>query len=241
MTTYKDEGVVLKTMRLGEADRIITLLTAGHGKVRAVAKGVRKTKSRFGARLEPTNNLALMCWQGRELDIVTQVEVLDHFEGIRRDLDRLEGAMVALEAVDQIAQERHPSSEMHSMLVGALRVLDQRGSVLTITAFLWKLLALDGSMPVLDCCARCSSKEAALVAFDILEGGLLCSECRSGVPITPGAVSLLRMVLGGRLAAALDEPASEATRELSRLATRTMEAHIERRLRSVSGFRTGIG
>jgi DNA repair protein RecO (recombination protein O) len=240
MTTYKDEGVVIKTMRLGEADRIITLLTSEHGKVRAVAKGVRKTKSRFGARLEPTNNLALMCWQGRELDIVTQVEVLDHFKGIRRDLDRLEQAMVALEAVDQIAQERHPSAAMHRMLVGALRVLDERGSPLTITAFLLKLLVLDGSMPVLDSCASCGAKEH-LVAFDILEGGLLCSDCRSGMPVSQGAVSLLRMVLGGRLAAALDEPASDITRELSRLATRTMESHIERRLRTVSGFKTQLG
>ena len=240
VSTYKDQGVVLKTMRLGEADHIVTLLTPGHGKVRAVAKGVRKTKSRFGARLEPTNNLSLMCWQGRELDIVTQVEVLDYFRGVRENLDRLEQALVALEAVDQIAQERHSNPAMHRMLVGALRVLNERDSVMTVTAFLWKLLALDGSMPVLDECARCSSKDT-LVAFDILQGGLLCSGCRSGVPVSPGAVALLRMVLGGRLATALEEPASEVTKELSTLATRTMEAHIERRLRTPSGFQRGLG
>src|SRR4029079_8534951 len=101
---YRDEGVVLRTWKLGEADRIIVFLTRGHGKVRAVAKGVRKTKSKSGARLEPTTNVALQLYEGRELDIVTQAETIDYFRSIRDDLDRFSRASAMLEAVDQLAQ-----------------------------------------------------------------------------------------------------------------------------------------
>jgi len=106
---YKDEAVVLRTMRLGEADRIVTFVGRGQGKIRAVAKGVRKTTSKFGARLEPTSRIALQCYKGRELDIVTQAEALDHFRVIREDLDRLARATTMLEAVDQVAQDPAPS------------------------------------------------------------------------------------------------------------------------------------
>ena len=103
MALYRDVGVVLRTMRLGEADRIVTIVTPEHGKVRAVAKGVRKTKSRIGARVEPLSHVSLLCWRGRELDVVTQVEVLDSFRAIREDLDRLTPALTMLEIVDQLA------------------------------------------------------------------------------------------------------------------------------------------
>ena len=119
MTLYRDEGVVLRTFRLGEADRIVTLMTRGRGKVRAVAKGVRRTHSKFGARLEPLSHVTMMCWQGRELDIVNQAEVLDTFRGIREDLARVTKAYTLLEVVDQLAQEGHPDPRLYSMLVGA--------------------------------------------------------------------------------------------------------------------------
>ena len=86
---YRDQGIVLRTMRLGEADRIVTLMSAGRGKIRAVAKGVRKTKSRFGGRLEPMTHVAALFYEGRELDIITQAETLDHFRKVREDLDSL--------------------------------------------------------------------------------------------------------------------------------------------------------
>src|SRR5438309_10717352 len=100
MALYREQGVVLRTYKLGESDRIIILLTNGRGKVRAVGKGVRKTKSRFGGRLEPPNNLNLLLYEGRELDIVTQAESIDHFRPIRDDLGRMTAAMALLEAVD---------------------------------------------------------------------------------------------------------------------------------------------
>ena len=112
MTLYRDSGVVLRTYKLGEADRIVVVMTAGHGKVRAVAKGIRKTKSRFGARLEPPSNAAMLFYQGRSLDIITQAETIDHFRPIRDDLNRMTDAMALLEAVDHIgsgARTRRPA------------------------------------------------------------------------------------------------------------------------------------
>src|SRR3954464_605916 len=104
MGLYRDDGVVLRTHRLGESDRIVAFITKGHGKVRAVAKGVRKTKSRFGGRLEPCSHVSLLFYEGRgELDIVSQAESIDHFRPIREDLGRMGSALTLLEAVDQVS------------------------------------------------------------------------------------------------------------------------------------------
>lgn len=234
MTLYRDRGVVLRTYKLGEADRIVVLLTESHGKVRAVAKGVRKTKSRFGSRLEPHSHVSLLMYEGRgELDVVNQAEYIEHHPRIREDLSRLAKATALLEAIDQVAQEREPSSQLYRMLAGALRSLETTDSPLLVAGFYWKLLAAEGVAPLVDACARCGS-EGPLVAFDLVEGGALCRPCRSGSPMSDGALDLLRRVLGGDLNRALGEPAGRATRELEALATTAMETHLERRLRSLA-------
>jgi DNA repair protein RecO (recombination protein O) len=218
-------------MRLGEADRIITLITPEHGKVRAVAKGVRKTKSKLGGRLDLVTHVSLMCWRGRELDVITQAEVIDLFRPIREDLDRMPVAFTMLEAVDQVAVERHPMPELFKMLVGALSTLAGDGGAILLGAFLWKLLALEGVSPVVDQCTSCG-EPAELVAFDEGVGGFLCRSCRSGQAVSPEAVALIRQILGGGLRRALAEPAGRATAEVERLATIATEYHLDRRLRS---------
>ncbi len=124
MPTYRDEAIAIRSIRLGEADRIVTFITPENGKVRAVAKGVRKTKSRFGGRLEPLNHVSLLLYEGRELDIVSQVETLNSPAPLLTDLDRLTQGLALLEAVDQLALEREPAPELYRMLVGALRTLE---------------------------------------------------------------------------------------------------------------------
>jgi DNA repair protein RecO (recombination protein O) len=230
---YRDDAIVLRTWKLGEADRIVNLLTRTHGKVRGVAKGVRKTTSRFGARLEPTSHIAVQLYQGRELDIVTQAEALDTFRSIRADLDRFAGASTMLEAVDQVAQERQSVPRIHELLLGALRALDASAAPLVVPGFLLKLLALEGLRPQVDGCVVCGDADD-LVAFDPVEGGALCSAHRRGTPVSPDAFRLLQLVLGGRLGEALNQPASAATHEVSHLATEAMEHHLERRLRSAA-------
>jgi DNA repair protein RecO (recombination protein O) len=230
---YRDQGVVLRTHKLGEADRIVVILTAEHGKVRAVAKGVRKTKSRFGSRLEPLSHVSLLLYQGRDLDVVNQAETLESPRDLRDDLDRLTQGIALLEAVDQLTPDREPVPHLYRMLVGALRALASSPSTLVVPAFFWKLLAAEGLRPELDRCVRCGAS-GPLVAFDLDEGGVLCRGCRQGVGLSAEGLALLRQVLGGRLQAALAAPPSPASAEVSHLATRALEHHLERRLRAVA-------
>lgn len=236
MGLYRDHGIVLRTWRLGEADRIVNLLTERHGKVRAVVKGVRKTKSRFGGRLEPMVHCSLLFYEGRELDIVTQAESLEHFRPIREDLGRLAKASSLLEATDQLAQERHANVRLYSMLLGGLRALAAHDAPLLVPAFFLKLLSTEGFHPLLDECAVCGERYG-LEAFDLAQGGVLCTACaaRGGDPVLLSAagLDLVRRILGGDLSGALGQPPSREVTEVERLATRAMEYHLERRLKSV--------
>ena len=232
---YRDTAVVLRTYKLGEADRIIVLLTEDHGKVRAVAKGVRKTMSKFGARLEPMSHVRLLLSQGRELDVVSQADVVETIAPLVADLDHMTSGMAVLEAADQIALEREPAPQLYRMVVGALKTIAERGGPLVVPAFYWKLLAVEGVRPELDHCVRCE-EDVPLVAFDMEHGGALCRSCRSGTALSEEALSIMRMILGGRLNDALDLPESPAVREVASLATRALEHHLERRLRTVAMF-----
>jgi DNA repair protein RecO (recombination protein O) len=238
-TIHRDEGIVLRTYKLGEADRIIVFLTRRRGKVRAVAKGVRKTRSKFGSRLEPMSHVALQLYEGRELDLVTQVDSIDHFRGLRDDFDQIARASAMLETADQLAQEGAVNPRLYEMLLGALRTLDSSQSPLVVPAFFWKVLALEGYRPEVDQCVMCgdggpADVSVALVAFDLESGGLLCHGCRRGTAVSAEAVELLQQILGGRLNDALSAPPSPASREVDHLATRAVEHHLERRLRSVT-------
>jgi DNA repair protein RecO (recombination protein O) len=233
---YHDRGVVLRTYRLGEADRIVSLLTRSHGKVRAVAKGVRKTKSRFGGRLEPASHVDLLLYEGRgELDIVSQAETLDHFRRLRDDLDRLARAVAVLEAADQLSLEREPNARLYDMLVGALRTLAAQDAPLVVAGFLLKALALEGFRPEVEACVSCGA-EGPLVAWAVEEGGLRCSDHRQGAAVSADAVTVLQQMLGGRLGAALAETRGPVVSEVDHLVVRAFEHHVERRLRSVSAL-----
>lgn len=240
MSLYRDQGVVLRTHKLGEADRIVVMMTAGHGKVRAVAKGVRRTKSRFGGRLEPPRHVSLLIYEGRDLDVVQQAETLDHYRLVREDLERMSDALSLVEAVDQVAQQGEANFALYRMLTGALRVLNEAEdrSSLLVGAFYWKLLALEGVAPVVDECVRCG-EAGSLVSFDAVMGGSLCRQHRQGTPIDDQTLSLIRRILGGHLASALNDPPSPATAAASALATTSLEAHLERRLRTVHALGSG--
>ena len=235
---YRDDGVVLRTIKLGEADRIVTIFTQGHGKIRAVAKGVLKTSSRFGARLEPASHVALQCYKGRELDVVTQVETIESNRAVREGYAMLTHAIPMLEVVDHVTPERDPNPALYRMLTGALRTLADRRSALVTTAFFWKLLSLEGFQPLLDGCARCGAEGEGveLRAFDLEAGGTLCASCcvLAGRAISPDALDLLRRLLGGGLNGVLAEPPGPASREVERLGLAAMEYHLERRLRSAT-------
>ena len=207
-----------------------------------MAKGVRKTKSRFGARLEPISHVALQLYEGRELDIVTQAESIDHFRAIREDLDRLARASAMLEVVDQVAQEREPNPRLYQMLLGrAPHPGRARRRRCVVPAFFWKLLALEGSSPMVDACVDVRVGRTPLVAFDLETGGVLCVETAGGArDLARGGRAACSRSSAASSVRALDEPDSPATHEVDHLATRALEHHLERRLRSVSLLDRGL-
>jgi len=232
---YRDQGVVLRSIKLGEADRIVSIMSQGHGKVRAVAKGIRKTGSKFGARLEPASHVAFQCYKGRELDIVTQVETIDANRALREHYGCLTHSVSMLEAVDQVALEREANPALYRMLERALRTLAERPSPAVSTAFFWKLLSLEGFHPVVDACARCGG-EGPFKAWDLGEGGVLCASCvLGGRPITPESAEVISRIVGGGLNGVLaDPPDDRVLSEVERLAISSLEYHSERRLKSAT-------
>ena len=234
MSLYRDRAVVLRSWKLGEADRIVSLHTHDHGKVRGVAKGIRRTRSKFGARLEPLSHVAVQLYRGKgELDTITQVETVDRFTTLRDDPDRFARAEAMLEAVDQVAQDREPDRVLHVMLVKALRTLDERHSPLVVAAFFLKLLAHEGLQPHLDGCVACGS-EGPFEAIDFDDGGVRCRDCRRGRPVTGEALEVMRRILGGGLGGVLASEHGAVEGEVDVLATSLLEHHLERRLRSVA-------
>lgn len=231
MSLYRAQAVVLRGMRLAEADRIVHLATDKRGKVRAVVKGVRRTQSRWGGRMEPLTHVALQLWEGRELDTVTQAEVLDPFRAVRQDLERLGKAAVMAEVMDQLMMEASPAESLYRMLVGALGVLESGDISMVLAGFLWKVLAAEGVAPDTSSCVHCGGT-GELVAFDPGQGGFCCRSCRQGLGVSSEALGLVRLCLTGGLAEALRAPPSPATSEAEHLGLVATERHIERKLRS---------
>jgi DNA repair protein RecO (recombination protein O) len=231
---YREHGIVLRTWKLGEADRIANLLTRTNGKVRAVAKGARKARSRFGARVEPGMHLSLQLYAGRgELDTITQAESVDPMTATRGDLQRLGRAAVLLEVADHASLERQPNARLYHLLLGALRSLEQADRPLVVAGFVLKLLAQEGVQPDLEHCLGCGSVDD-LVEFDASGGGVRCRRCRVGLPLSADALEVMRCVLAGRLREVIDLPDSEVTQAVEHLALVAVEHHLERRIRSAA-------
>ncbi len=239
MSLYRDAAIVLRTHKLGEADRIVVLLTRGHGKVRGVAKGVRRTTSKFGSRLEPGSHIQVQLHEGRgELDIVTQAETVEPYRRTREDLSRLSRASSLLEAIEQLTQDREPAPKLFDMLAGGLHTIEVRNPPMVPAAFYLKLLAAEGLAPELDLCVECG-EEGGPLYWALEAGGVRCGSCGGGRPVSEPALAVTRAVLGGGLKAVLDLPEDAVTHEVEGLATGALEAHIERRLRSLRVLHNG--
>lgn len=238
---YRDEAIVLRTHKLGEADRIITLLTRSHGRVRAVAKGVRRTTSRFGSRLEPFTHVDLQLAEGRSLDTITQAETLTPYsKGLGLDYDRYTAGTVMLETADRlVAEERQPSVQQFLLLVGGLRamVTGEHGPGQVLDSYLLRSLSVAGYAPSFDACARC-----AIVApegaphrwFNPSMGGVLCATCRVPGSASPAAETLA--LLGALLAgdwAVVDTAEPRHLKEASTLVAAYLAWHLERGLKSL--------
>lgn len=238
MPPYKEQGIVLRSAKLGEADKIVTVMTQGSGKVRAVAKGIRKTTSRFGARLEPFTHVDLMLYRGRgSLDTITQAEILAPHMAIRADLGLIAAGETMLEAVDKVAEEHEKNVRLVLLLLAGMRALDTRpADPMAVTeSFLLKLLSLSGFHPSLSACAVCGGTDPTLWSAGV--GGAVCV-----ADADPGAGSVSRdaLALLARLAPLDLAEAGAATlahervrREARSLLFGFTEYHLERRMRSV--------
>jgi DNA repair protein RecO (recombination protein O) len=243
---YRDEAVVLRTHKLSENDRIITLLTRRHGKVRAVAKGVRKTKSRFGSRLEPFTHVDLQLSTGRNLDIVTQAEMLDPFgAAIASDYGRYTAGAAMLEAADRLtAEEREPATQQYRLLLAAVAALatQRYPTELALDAYLLRAMAVGGFSPSFDACARCGAP-GPHTWFSVSSGGMVCRGCRAAGSVSPApaTVRLLAALLSGDWESALAAPDS-ARSEAHGIVAAYVPWHLDRALRSLRHVdRQGVG
>ena len=230
MPLYKEQGIVLRTMKLGEADRIVTILTQGSGKIRAVAKGVRKTRSKFGARLDPFTHVDLLLYKGRELDIITQADIITSFREMRGDYGRFTAGEMILEGADRVIEDREPNTRVFMLLLTSLRRLIDPSSDAGAVAdsFLLRLTSLAGFRPALTACAECGKPD--VVRFSIQQGGMVCEGCRVGgtIRVAEGTVPYLTALLDGEP----DLADASARAEGSNLVRAYLEYHLNRPLRA---------
>lgn len=235
MALRRDQGIVLRSYPFGEADRVVVLISPNHGKIRTVAKGVRRTKSRFGGRLEPFTHVDLVLYEGRNLDTITQASIIEPFPRLRLDLNAVLTAGTMVEAADAVAQEDESSMRLFLLLHRGLRALEagERGTDL-ITSYLLKLADVVGIAPSLLRCASCGRMDD-LHRFSFAGGGAICDRCR-----TEGAVRLrdgITVYLAGLAGAEFGSlPATDfaLSGEAMGIARRFVEYHLDRKLTSLA-------
>ncbi|CAN5222584.1 DNA repair protein RecO [soil metagenome] len=238
MGLYRDEAIVLRTQKLGEADRIVTLLTRGHGRVRAVAKGVRRTSSRFGSRLEPFTHVDLQLADGRSLDVVTQAETLWPFGArVGSDYERYTAGTVMLETAERlVVEDKEPALQQFLLLVGAMRAMCETGRAPSqvLDAFLLRSLSVAGYAPTFDACSRCGTPGPHR-AFSPAAGGMLCGTCRMPGTASPAreTVALLGALLAGEWAL-VEASDPRHRREATSLVAAYLSWHLERSLKSMA-------
>jgi DNA repair protein RecO (recombination protein O) len=234
--SLKTEGIVLRSLRYGEADRILHLYTPDRGRIGAIAKGVRRARSRFGGRLEPFFRLNLVLYEGRgDLFTVTSAETVAAHPRLREDARALDGAARACEAVARVFDDGDPHSGVYHLLANELALLDgdpARAGRPNALAFRLKLLLAAGFAPHLAACASCGEREH-LVGFSGAAGGVVCAACEaSAFPLDEEAHEFLVTALARPLAEAPDAPA-RALAQAERAILETLEHHGHVRLRPV--------
>jgi len=235
MALYNDQGIVLRSYPFGEADKVVIILSPNRGKLRTVAKGVRKTKSRFGGRLETLTHVDLVLYEGKNLDMITQVSIIEAFPVLRGDLDRVIAAGTMIEVADFVAQEDEPTLRLFLLLQRGLRALDAgEPHPDLLTGYLLKAAEIVGVAPALTHCAGCGV-EHGLTRFSFGAGGALCDRCRTqgSYALRPGLTNYLAAVAVADLSA-LPEPDLSMSRESLGVTRRFLEYHLERRLDSMA-------
>src|SRR3990172_2450450 len=198
---FSTPAIVLHQRKLGDADKIVTLYTANRGKLDAVAKGVRRSRSKLAGHVEPLSHANFQLAQGKSLDIVTQVETIEPFAEIRDDLDRLSRALSACELLDRFTEPHQEHFDLYRLLLDTLRRIGSLDDIDTpVRYFEMALLDVLGYRPELDECVTCRQRLQAVTNYWTAGGGgVVCPNCRrdeaSVRPISVNAVKLLRLLL----------------------------------------------
>jgi DNA repair protein RecO (recombination protein O) len=233
--SFKTEAIVLRSIRFGEADRILHLYSADRGRLGAIAKGSRRPRSRFGGRLEPFFRLSLVLHQGRgDLATVTAAETLEGYAALRDSAAGLPAAARACDAVLRLLDAAEPNLAAYNLLCRYLGILDEGAANLgTAVSFRLKLALAAGFAPELSSCARCGEADH-LTAFSGAAGGVVCTSCERGsFPLARDAHEFMVDALAQPLAAAPDAP-ERALRQAERAVGETLEHHAHVRLRAVA-------
>jgi DNA repair protein RecO (recombination protein O) len=242
--TQKSEAIVLRSIRFSEADRILHLYTAHRGRIGAIAKGVRKTKSRFGGRLEPLSHVELMLHEGSgELQTITGVELLRSHHETREDGYRLNVGLIGAEAMLRLFGEPEANERAFTALARFLDLLDTAPPVPgarpaldpLVLAFQLKLLWLAGYLPHLTSCVECGSP-TTLVGFSARAGGAVCADHAPGaLRLSPDGLGAIERMLSTPLADSVAASVSDrALRDALAVITTSYEEHGGFRLRTVS-------
>lgn len=237
--TYRSQAIVLRRIDFGEADRILTLFTSGEGKVKAVAKGVRRTVSKSGGHLELFAHSDLLLSQGHDLDVVTQAETIRSFRPVREDLLRAAYAYYLAELVDALTEQRQANPQLFQVLLQALTALEDATDVrVVVVHFVLNALEATGFRPQLSECVTCRKPiEPELNTFDRVLGGALCPRCSPAAPnTTVMAVNVLKLLRLLQRSAeigsvSLKVPAT-VSRDAERLLRDYVESILEHRLRA---------
>jgi DNA repair protein RecO (recombination protein O) len=235
--SFKTEAVVLRSIRFGEADRILHLYSAQRGRIGAIAKGSRRPRSRFGGRLEPFFRLDLILYEGRgELATVTSASTVEGYPRLRESGAALGGAARACDAVLRLLDEAQPNLPAYNLLCRYLAMLDGTGEppgLAEALAFRLKLALAAGFAPELGSCARCGEAEH-LNGFSGAAGGVVCVSCEGGAfELAPEAHEFMVVALARPLTKAPEAPAA-ALRQADRAVSETLEHHAHVRLRAAA-------
>jgi DNA repair protein RecO (recombination protein O) len=197
---YKSPAIVLRQRRLGDADKIVTLYTASYGKVDAVAKGVRRTRSKLAGHVEPLNHGSFVMARGRNLDIITQAQTIEAFQPLREELERLSRSFYAVELVDRFTEDREENFALYRLLLDTLRRLSQGDDLDTVLRYFEvSLLGLLGYRPELEECTSCRSRLQPVTNYwSASAGGVLCKDCLPSDevvrPLSVNALKVLRLM-----------------------------------------------
>lgn len=237
MGLYRIEGIVLRRRSLGEADRLVTVLSRDRGKLTVAARGARRPRSRLGGRLEPPTRFRAVVAEGRTLDVISQVEVLEAHAALRTDLEKMAAVAVMLELTDRALADRQPHGDVYRLLASALGLVQSGNCDLVQTWFAARLLALTGHRPAVARCAACGRRRRGPALWSPALGGCLHTACRArdpgAAPTPQAAAALLAFLLdAGPAAVQRVKPPASAVSAVGDLLRGYAETRLEVALRA---------